>query len=213
MMPGDNPYTPPLTASSGVPDAPRPYGWEVEKATVWVKQSSQLPMVDPYTGRSGETMMLQRVQVRYRPVWLSWLILPGALVGVILFGLRDPSFNLFVPGLAGMFFGWLFSYLIGLAYPFCTLRLFFEKQTLRRRSIGTAVMNILFLVGVFGESFTRSAPEWLSVIPTIAILSWIVGLVVSLGLKRRLRCDHKAGERFGIRGFHPRALTALAAEK
>lgn len=213
MIPGDNPYSPPTIHAGGVPDAPESSGWELIRGTVWARTSSQFPMVDPFTGETAETMCLQKVEVRLRPRWLGWLVPAGALAMLFLFPGRDPGpEDLVIPGLAGMCLGWMFSMPLGLVYPVCTLKVFFERRTVRIRTLTTQTLNGFFLTGILGGLFNRQLPAGLNWIPLIAIILWLVGLPASMVFHRRLRCRRKSGDLFEIRGFHPKALAALAPE-
>ena len=208
MITEDNPYAPPQTTTAGVPDAPRPFGWEVAGKVVMVKQTAQFPMINPFTGGTAETMMLQRVEVRYRPRWLLAFPVLGALAMLTL-EKRGNWNELTGLALTGMFLGWLFSMFVGVFFPVCTLRLFFAKRTLVVRKNATRVMNALFLIGIFGGLALSMAPPWTRWIPTFAFFSWLIGLLAGATVIRRLRCHRKSEGRFEIRGFHPRALEAL----
>lgn len=175
---------------------------------VMARQTAQFPMIDPFTGGSEDSMMLQKVPIRYRPPWLLAFPVLGALAMMTLEEGGNGEDLLFL-GLAGLLLGWLVSLIAGLFFPVCTLRLFFEKRTLRMRKIGARIMAALLLTGWFGGFVLSTAPPWLQVIPAIAIGCWIIGLVAGLLLSRHLRCRRKDGERFEIRGFHPRALAGL----
>lgn len=212
MISGDDPYAPPNTVSNGLPVAPRSFGWEVAGNAVWVEKTAQFPMIDPYTGGSEETMMLQKVEVKYRPPWLLAFPVLGALA---MFTLEEGGnwMDLAGLGLAGLLLGWLVSVFVGLFLPVCTLRLFFEKRTLRIRKNGTGIMNALLLTGLFGGLVLINAPHWIQWIPTFAFFCWGIGLLVGVTLVRRLRCHRKSGDRFVIRGFHPKALAAMTAEE
>jgi hypothetical protein len=84
MMSAENPYQAPDDISStGLPEAPESYGWDLVDGVIRVEKLSQLPMVDPFTGRTADTMLLQRVEVRYRPQWLLGCI-PICIIPLIL---------------------------------------------------------------------------------------------------------------------------------
>lgn len=86
-------------------------------------QTAQFPMIDPFTGGTGETMMLQKVGVRYRPRWLLAFPILGALAMLTVDEGGNAS-NLLIFALAGILLGWLVSLIAGLLFPVCTLLLF-----------------------------------------------------------------------------------------
>lgn len=204
----ENPYAPPQSTTAGVPDAPKPFGWEVAGKVVIVKPSAQFPMIDPFTGGTAETMMLHKIEVRYRPGWLLAIPALGALSMLTMEKGRSGG-DLIGLALIGFFLGWLVSLFVGLAFPVCTLRLFFEKRTLTIRKYAARVMNGLFLLGFPGGLIFSMAPPWTRWIPTVAFLCWLIGLLAGATVIPRLRCNRKTEGRFDIRGFHPRALEAL----
>ena len=208
MITGDNPYAPPQTAPGGFPDAPEPFGWEVVGKKVMANQTAQFPMIDPFTGGTGETMMLQKVGVRYRPRWLLAFPILGALAMLTVEEGGNAS-NLLIFALAGILLGWLVSLIAGLLFPVCTLLLFFEKRTLGIRKIAARTMTLLFLTGFFVRFVFFMIPPWMLWISTTAFFCWLIGLLAGVTVVRRMRCNRKSGGRFEIRGFHPLALAAM----
>ena len=156
-------------------------------------------------------MMLQRLLVRYRPWWLLVFPLLAMMIGLAN-AKGTETLEMMTQGLIGWFLGWLLSLLIGMFFPICTLRLFFERRTLRIRSIAARIMSALFLTGFMGGFLLSRAPSWMQWIPPTAFTGWLIGLVATLTLNRRLSCRRKSGGMFEIRGFHPRALESLAAK-
>jgi hypothetical protein len=212
ILPGDNPYQAPQTANPGeLPPAPSPFGWHLEGKTVWTETGAQFPMVDPFSGQCGDTMMLQKVNVYYRPWKLRWLMPAGVVLGILI---ASPGWSLsewILPGLIGLFFGWIACGIGGVFFPKCELLLFFEKRTLRNRKILGTVMTLLFLLFLPGSFFFQLGPAWLHVIPGVAGACWLVGTLALFIFQRKLRCPSKRGEQFGVKGFHPKALAAMAA--
>lgn len=211
-MLAENPYAPPKTAvSSELPDAPRSFGWEVVGGKVIVKSSSQFPMIDPFTGVSRETMMLRMILLRHQPRWL--LAIPAAGVGIAILlntitGFRD-SLILALFGLVG---GLVVTAIIGFRMPTCTLRVFFDKRSLRMRSILSNAIPLLFLLSVLSSFFHDSSSSVVNWFSLILPYLWLVALFAAVIFNRRLRCVRMSGERFEIRGFSRKALEALSAE-
>ncbi|MBC8125568.1 MAG: hypothetical protein H8M99_00260 [Gloeobacteraceae cyanobacterium ES-bin-144] len=204
----ENPYATPQTLSNEFPDAPRPFGWEVIGKVVRVKQSSQFPMIDPFTGRSADSMTLFKKMVRYRPRWL-WLF---PIIGGVCFLQNQSNHNtvFYVSNfLLGMLLGWLFSRIVGLFFPNCTLRLFFEKQTMRRRNAISKILSLLLLVGFFGG---LALPQRMNWIAGYSLIAWLFAHLICSSIYRGLRCSRKSDGLFEIRGFHPKALAELARE-
>jgi hypothetical protein len=208
MITGDNPYAPPQTSPAGFPDAPEPFGWEVVGNRVMANQTAQFPMIDPFTGGTAETMMLQRVHVRYRPRWLLVFPILGALAMLTVEESGNAS-NLLSFALAGILLGWLVSLIAGLFFPVCTLLLFFERRTLGIRKIAARTMTLLFLTGFFGRFVFFMVPPWMLWISTTAFFCWFIGLLAGVTLVRRLHCNRKSGGRFEVLGFHSLALAAM----
>lgn len=211
MHADENPYAPPQATAVGIPDAPRAFGWELEGSVVWVKNISLFPMIDPYTGNSSETMMLQQMEIRHRPRWLLVFPALGAALGFAsdttgAFSDQGPI------ALMGAILGWFLAFMIGRFFPVCTLRLFFEKRTVRMRKIIGKVLGGLFLLFFPGVILFSFGPQWLQVVPQFALVCGLIGGFFRLVLSRRLRCVRRNDGRFEIRGFHRRALESLARE-
>lgn len=212
MMSGENPYQAPDDVSStGLPEAPSSFGWEVIGGAVQVEKLSQLPMVDPFTGRTADTMLLQRVEVRYRPTWLLASI-PFCIMALI-FVFRGSGSREAVMAITflGLLLGWLAYRFLGLFFPMATLHLFFEKRTIRFRKWQGRIFGILFLLFIPGGFFMSMGPAWLQKIPLISGLIWLVGTLVISIFQRRLRCSRRVGDAYIIKGFHPAALNELGA--
>ena len=213
MSAGENPYQAPRTTDpGGIPDAPEPFGWEIRDRIVWVEKRSQFPMVDPFTGRTGDIMMLQKVDVRYRPRWLMTLMPLGALVSVLLFARSGVHLEWIGNGIVGLFFGWLAYGISSLFFPQCSLQLFFENRTLRIRKNLDRLMSGLFLLFLPGAFLFALGPGWMHVIPWVAGLGWVIGTAAMWLFQRKIRCFRKDGERFGVTGFHPEALASFSTE-
>lgn len=205
----ENPYAPPRTVSCGLPVAPAVFGWEVKGKAVNVKKTSQFPMIDPFTGSSEDPMPLQRVLVHYRPWWLlAFPLVGGSLMAVL--GMRAGDSETAGLAIAGVLLGMLISGVVGRFLPVCTLHLFFEKRTLRFRALASRVVYGLLFVAVFAGFFTSAGREWISWVQRAALVGWLLAGLANTVLSRRLRCRRRAGERFAIHGFHPKALAALA---
>lgn len=211
-MPDDNPYAAPQTAVSfELPDAPRPFGWEPVGKSVFIKQTAQFPMIDPFTGGSNETMMLQKILIRYRPKWLLAFPGAGAVIALVM-NKNGESLDLILFLLFGLLAGWALAALVGLMLPVCTLRLFFEKRNLRKRRIISVAAQVLFLACIFGRNLTSMTSPSLRWIGEMIPYLWLIVLLAAIFNNRKLRCVRKHGDRFVIRGFSRRALAALAAE-
>jgi hypothetical protein len=198
-MSGENPYAPPETMSSGVPDAPESFGWELVGKKVWVEKSSQLPMVDPLSGTTNEVMTMTHLVVRQRPSWIlaiTWIVWAFLLVTM----LGDLNRNLKSNFVAVGSVVCLVSLLIGLFFPTCSLYVFVDQKKARaRKSIG---FLIALWIGMTGLKPFKIHLIW--------GLIWAVGLVALQFINPRLTCRRHKDGRFEIRGFHPRALELLA---
>lgn len=212
MMSAENPYQAPEDISStGLPEAPNSHGWVLEDGEMRVEKLSQLPMVDPFTGRTADTMLLQRVEVRYRPTWLLASI-PFCIMALILvFGGSGSREVVMAITFFGLLLGWLAYKFIGLFFPVATLQVFFEKRTIRFRKWQGRIFGILFLLFIPGGFFMSMGPAWLQKIPLISGLIWLVGTLVISIFQRRLRCSRRVGDAFVIKGFHAAALNELGA--
>lgn len=212
MMSAENPYQAPEDISStGLPEAPESYGWVLVDGVMRVAKLSQLPMVDPFTGSTADTMLLQRVEVRYRPTWLL-VCIPICIVllaiGSIVSGGRGALLAIL---LFGALLGWLAYKFLGLFFPVATLQLFFEKRTIRFRKWQGRIFGVLFLLFIPGGFLLSLGPAWLQKIPIISGLTWLLGTLVISIFQRRLRCSRRVGDDFIVKGFHPAALKALGA--
>ena len=208
-MSSDNPYSPPQTNTNDLPTAPHPYGWSIHHRIVTVQSSSRLPMIDPFSGLSADSMILHRMQVRHSPYWLWFLPLIGALV---LYAPRSTSLSTTSAlGLLpiGALLGWIASMIFSLFRPSCMLHVFLEKQRSRAHRIRSFAMNALFLTWFLSSFISKLMPTFLLWIPKTALICWLISISINLIFKRHLRCRHMDGKQFVIKGFHPNALDAL----
>lgn len=212
MISTENPYQAPEDISStGLPEAPESYGWDLAGGVMRVEKISQLPMVDPFTGGTGDTMLLQKVEVRYRPVWLLGCIpvcIVLLVIGSIVSGGRGVLLAIL---LFGTLLGWLAYKFLGLFFPLATLQVFFEKRTIRFRKWQGRILGVLFLLFIPGGFLLSLGPAWLQRIPLISGLAWLLGTLFISIFQRRLRCSGRVGDHFIVKGFHPAALKALQA--
>ena len=213
-MSGENPYAPPETTSTGLPDAPESFGWEMDGKRVWVEKFAQFPMIDPYSGASEEVMTMNRLSVRFRPLWMS--ALKWVFIALLFLGL-SPLLNgvatfIGVVGLIGV------AIVSALFHRLTGLKVFFSAKTLRNRAIQYWVFKgSLMLAILSGLTLGRRRlfPVWLSPdwIFTITLGIWLLGMIWQQIFERRLTCRHQKDGRFEIRGFHPKALERLAQEQ
>jgi hypothetical protein len=195
-----------------LPNAPREFGWELAGRNVWVKQSAQFPMVDPFSGGGDETMMLHKVLVRYRPRWLLLFPLAGTIITLIA-NRNEESLLILLSAIMGLFLGWLVSLVIALKFPVCTLRVFFEKRNLRKRAIISYTAQVLLMLNLFGGILLpRNAPPVIHHVREIMPYLWLAALLLTAIHNRKLRCIRRNGDRFEIRGFSRKAIAALDRE-
>lgn len=207
-MSGENPYAAPQSA--GLPDAPESFGWELVGNRVWVERFAQFPMVDPYSGESDDVMTMNRLTVRFRPLWMS--LLKWAFIALLLLGtspLMDGMATLV--GLLGLI---VVAVVSALFYPLTGLKVFFSTRTLKNRAIQYwAFKGSLMLAILCGLTIgkRRLFPVWLSPdwIFMIALGIWLLGVIWQQIFERRLTCRRRKDGRFEIRGFHPKALDQL----
>lgn len=213
MPNGENPYQPPAMDAADVQVAPSSFGWETDGATLKVALTARLPMIDPFTGGTAETMMLQKIPVPYRPKWLWAFPLLGALGGLAaditgLSGTFGPI------ALFGAIAGWLLSKLIANQLEICTLRFFLEKETRRRRVGINRILILLLLATVASAAMNAVLPnQWFGWLPPTLFWSWLLGCLAAILFQRRFLCRRRDGGKFIITGMHPLALQALAAEQ
>ena len=204
-----NPYATPATADpAAIPEAPPDFGWAIENRRLVVETGARLPMVDPYTGRSSETMQLREVLLPNRLPWLRFLPLVTALVFVLL-GAADSWITILAPLCWGALIGYLVTLVPSLFLPKCTLFLFFQPHTIRFRTIFDRTMSILLVSWLVGGIPMSLGPAWLQVVPGILFGTWVLCLAFSIFLQRRLTCHRRKDGRFQVRGIHSRAVIEL----
>ncbi len=212
-MAAGNPYDPPQSEVSGErPDAPAPFGWRVAGKVVWVRDVAQLPMIDPFNGRSEGVMELRRVLVRYEPRRLGLVALGCGLVGVVI-----PVFSgglwvvpMMLGGGLGLIVGWIVHQVVSGLQPTCLLRLFFTKRALRQRVVVHGVLRGLLLGSILVFLFQRMLPQWMGLVAAVMFCGGISGSLVLMAATRRLRCRRRAGGWWEVSGFHRKALRKLA---
>ncbi len=216
-MSGENPYAPPETTSTGMPNAPESFGWELVGNRVWAEKIAQFPMIDPYSGESNDVMTMNRLTVRLRPNWQ--LALSIILVGTFLVSLLLPIGRELKPSLAiGSLISLLLVVVGGMFYPVSTLNIFCVKRTVRIHAIQEYAIRTIYLLGL-GLSVkirnSRSLSDFLgaSWIPMAMLVIWLLVLIWRNLLQRRLTCRRRKDGRFEIRGFHPKALDQLRNPK
>lgn len=207
-MSGENPYAAPQSA--GLPDAPESFGWELVGNRVWVERFAQFPMIDPYSGESDEVMTMNRLTVRFRPLWMS--LLKWAFIALLILGISSLMDG--VATLVGLLGLIVVAVVSALFYPLTGLKVFFSTRTLKNRAIQYwAFKGCLMLAIVSGLMIgkRRLFPAWLSPdwIFMIALGIWLLGVIWQQIFERRLTCRRRKDGRFEIRGFHPKALDQL----
>lgn len=208
----ENPYQSPSVDGVGVPDAPPDWGWEIAGGKVKVGLSAQLPMVDPFTGKSGDTMMLQKLKIAYRPRWLWAFLILGSFAGLVSDVIATTG-GIGPYTISGAICGWILSLVVRVALPLCQLEFFVEKETQRRRLRVGWSLTLLLLITVASTMMNRMLPESIQWLPLPLFLIWLLGNLLAHVLQRRLRCQRMEDGQFVITGFHPRAIEALMTEK
>lgn len=216
-MSGENPYAPPETTSTGVPDAPESFGWEMVGKRVWVEKFAQFPMVDPYSGKTDDVMTMNRITLRYWPAWMT--VLRWISLGIILLplsGAIEPDLKMAI-ALAGVL-ALIVTMIASTFFPITGLKVFFTTKTLRWRVIQHWLVSACFVVGILsGMRVERtglpSGDGQVNVVSSAGFCLWILGLIWIYVLRRRLKCRRHKDGRFEIRGIHPKALALLAREK
>lgn len=214
MSAGENPYAAPAVADvSGIPDAPPSHGWWIEGDRLLVAEGAQLPMVDPFNGRSPERMTMREFRIDYRPAWTRFLL--GGAFSAIVIGVALSMSDtlqllaevLWIAGpllLAVLFF-------VGLRQGSVRLRAFCSDRTdgLIMISRGLGGVVAIGFVGMFFPAPLVQKSAW---IPSVAAVLFLVALAARLLIRfsqRRLICRVRQEERFEIRGLHPDALEYL----
>jgi hypothetical protein len=208
----ENPYQTPSLDAAGVPDAPLSSGWETDGMKVRVTRTARLPMVDPYTGGTGETMMLQSISIACLPHWLWTLPVTGAFIGLMADQLETGS-TVGPFTLLGAVAGWFLARLARIPLPEVRVEVFLEKSTFRKRVRISRILLTLLLAAIATTVMNGFLPGKINWLPVPMILLWLLGNVLTIALQRRIRCRRKNGDRFVLEGIHPRALSALVAEQ
>lgn len=196
-----------------MPNAPESFGWELVGNRVWAERFAQFPMIDPYSGAVEEVMTMNRLSVRFRPLWMS--LLKWAFIALLLLGispLMDGVATLI--GLVGLI---VVAIVSALFHPLTGLKVFFSARTLRNRAIQYWVFKGSLMLAVLSGltiGKRRLFPAWLSPdwIFMIALGIWLLGVIWQQAIQRRLTCRRRKDGRFEIRGFHPKAVAFLAQE-
>lgn len=203
-----NPYA--ASAVNDVPEAPASHGWEIRDGVLFAEKDAILPMVDPYSGQSEDSMTLIRLDVRGRTRWPRLLFL-GGLLGAIVASFGPRAGILADGSLIIAFVGLIASLVMPLVTGRCWLQVFVTAATFKRNRlfrwigrIGIVALLLFFLVAGFpvGEIYAA------------AILIGLLGLIIILSLlipmfQRRLFHKGRSGDQFRIGGVHPRAIEAL----
>ena len=198
--------------AAGVPDAPLSSGWETDGRKVRVTRSALLPMVDPFTGGTGETMMLQRISIACLPHWLWTFPVLGAFIGLMA-DLLESERTAGPIALLGALAGWFLGRLARIPLPVVQFEVFLEKPTFRRRVIISRILLALLLATLATTLANGLLPNGFKWLPFPLFLLWLLGNVSAIAMQRRIRCRRKNGDHFILEGFHPRALSALVAEQ
>jgi hypothetical protein len=209
---GENPYQTPSLDAAGVPDAPLSSGWETDGRKVLVARSALLPMVDPFTGGTGETMMLQRISIACLPHWLWTFPVMGAFIGLMA-DLLEKGGTAGPFALLGALAGWFLGRLARIPLPLVQIEMFLEKPTFRRRVIISRILLVLLLATIATTLANGLLPNGIKWLPFPLFLLWLLGNVLAIAMQRRIRCRKKNGDYFILEGFHPRALLALVEEQ
>jgi hypothetical protein len=203
----ENPYQAPSLDTVGAPEVPPSFGWDTDGRRVFTARSAQLPMVDPFTGGSSETMMLQRMSIRYLPHWLWTLPVLGAFFGLMADYINADSVGPYA--LLGALLGWILARLVSIPMPSVIIEFFVEKSTRRRRRFISQILLTLLLATIATALMNRFLPDKIKWLPGMLLLMWLLGSIAVIAFHRRIRCRRKIGDGFVLEGLHPRALQAL----
>ncbi|MGC4012950.1 MAG: hypothetical protein QM755_00310 [Luteolibacter sp.] len=202
----DNPYATPASATPAeLPDAPSSKGWQIRNGKLWVTETATLPMVDPYSGESPETMEMNRISIRYRPVWM-WIF---PVAGGVIAWIASRGSATF----AGVVIGLLLRGLVSLMMPPVCCQVFFTARTLRSRRLVYWLTIGLFLFNLIGGFFFGMADI---VTPLVfAFSGWaLLGILMwSLLIRRRMKCRRMKDGWFEIRGVNPLALERFGSSR
>jgi len=205
----DNPYAP--SAVDDVAEAPASHGWEMVEGRLIVEKEATLPMIDPFTGASEDRMVLFRLAVRRRYLWPRHLFLGGLCLSLASawMAVGEAIAPLFE---AMMAVGLLASVLIPVLSRPAWILVFMTRRTVRREELlkWGALVGIVLVLGLV--VVVPNIPGIsVGVVNALTVL-FVVILVVAVGsrwLQRRLVYRRYVGERFEIRGLHPKALEAM----
>jgi len=212
-MSGQNPYAPPTTRGdvATLPDAPKSAGWSLAGETILARQDAQLPMVDPFTGISEDTMTLRHISIRHSPRWLHGSLVV-ALACILCAGFIDlPGGLAEALGFTGAAAGLLYL-VAGIFLSSVRIRVFTGRSSNLKISI-SAFLNTatsLTLLALIGSVSVGSDHPTMTKV--IAIL-FGVHIISSIALRfrsRSLKCCRIIGGHHEIRGIHPEALRFLA---
>jgi hypothetical protein len=209
-----NPYSPPsLPESSEIPDAPPPHGWWIDGDRLLVMQGAQLPMVDPFNGRSLERMTLREFRIKHRPGWhrLTLLATIAAIVIGVALAMTDT-----LPLVAQLL--WVVAPISLIFLLFASWRLdsvriraFCSDRTDGMIMISKGLSGVIvigFVAALFSLALVRIA-LWIPYVAWAVFgLSFSAQLVIWFS-HRKLICRLKRERRFEIRGLHPDAIEYL----
>ncbi|MGC4012951.1 MAG: hypothetical protein QM755_00315 [Luteolibacter sp.] len=197
--PPENPYASPATTTVALPDAPPAQGWEIRDARLWVQDGAQLPMIDPYTGGTADTMKLCQLSLRLRPPWYYLLPPAGAAIGATCYYETSALAGAATGGLTGI----IACAMVLPLLPACRLRVFFLRTTVLSRRLLSAFMFLF----VFGCVISPTTDEpWLkAVFGGAALILYFHSCV----FQPSMRCARRRDGWFEIRGLCPAALALL----
>lgn len=205
----ENPYQPPAAVEQDIPDAPASQGWMVDGNQLLVLPSAQLPMVDPYNGKTEERMQLFPVNLTRCPAWIPWTTaISFGLVAVsqVLEAL-DHNPWLAIPGFLGLV-------ITGIASRFnssITIQIFCTRWSANRLNVtrwNAWITTILLLLLLLPFPYKQSYPQITWAIGILFLISCLIQVIFLLTL-RKLICRHQKPPYFCVRGFHPDALKEL----
>lgn len=205
----ENPYQPPAAVEQDIPDAPASHGWIVNGKELLVLPLAQLPMVDPYSGKTEERMQLFPVNITHCPAWIPWTT--GVSFGLIaisqvLESLDQNSWPA-IPGFLGIV-------IAGIASRFnstITIQIFCTRWSANRLNAtrwNTWITTILLILLLLPFPYKQSYPQITWVIGILFLISCLSQMIFLLAL-RKLICREQEPPYFRVRGLHPDALKEL----